>query len=118
MARTELTVVEMTDVTNSNNGEAFVGTAGIADGHKFVSTGKEWVLITKASADGIVTFPAFAKAKRQTISDKAVTVATASTMTVISDFPPSIFRQADGMVYINYAAGVESQFSIQVFRRT
>lgn len=117
MARTELTVTDMSTSANSLNGVTMVGTAGIADGHKFLCTGKEYVLITKSSTTGDVTFQTPATVHREPIAERAVTLTTAALPMVIENFPCSVFAQTDGMVYVDYEVGEESEFTIQVFKK-
>lgn len=117
--RAALTVVDLGTEANSLAGVAFTGVAGVvADGHKFLSTGKEFVVITKSGTSGSVTFQSNGKVGADSVADRVVLVETTDAPLIVHNFPAKNFKQADGSVYVDYESAEEAEFTIQVFKKT
>jgi hypothetical protein len=106
MARGLLTVQDVlqTGITPSY-------TQATVDGTSFPNVGLPILIHIKntSGSSTVVTFQTPGKAKGETITARTVTVPATSGDKVVSFFPPDVFNQADGTVYIDfstYAAGV------------
>ncbi len=98
MARTELTVQ-----TISRAGLEAVYTTAIADGHKFVNDGMMLVTLKNGATDKTITVQTAATVDGKAVADDSVTL-TANEERDIGPFPPGIYNQTDGMVYIDYSS--------------
>lgn len=115
MARTELTPVSVVlsgyNVTDNE-------TDGIADGHSFLNTGNEFVVVRNSS--GAATRDVIVKANGTTAggadyTDETITLAISDTY-VIGPFEKAPFNDASNLVYIDYDSGNESDLKIVVFK--
>ena len=114
MARTP--IVPNTAVTA---GVAPTQTAGIADGHEFLNTGKETVRAYNADAGAhTITFVTGGKVNgsggTEPIADRTVSVP-ATSAKYIGPFEPSIYDDpANKLVDIDYESGEEAHFEIEI----
>lgn len=120
MAITDLPVTELSTNTNMQAGVVFNGnsTSGRADsGHKFLNDGDVFMLVTKSTTNGAITFatPAVAQGGGA-IAELAITVETTDAPIVIGPFPPSAYNQTDGKVYVTYEGGEETEFEVLPFK--
>jgi len=86
-------------------------TQAIVDGTSFPNVGLPILVHIKntSGASTTVTFQTPGKAKGETITVRTVTVPATNGDKMVSFFPPDIFNQADGTVYVDfstYGAGV------------
>ena len=115
MARTDVTVLELSTAANQIAGISFTGnsTTGIADGHKFLNGGDVFVQATKSGTTGAITFVTPATAPGgDAIEDRSYTISVTTVPKTLGPFTPSIFNQADGKVNVNYETGEETEFEI------
>lgn len=116
MARTNLTVTEVTDA-----GVDPAGTAGTVDGHMVTLTGREFVEVNNAdAAPQTVTVQTPGAPEGLAIADRVVSVP-AGGRRIIGLANRGLYGQpstsADaGKAYINYAAGQEADFTVRAFR--
>jgi hypothetical protein len=89
----------------------------VADGHKFANDGKVILLVRNSdgAAARVLTIQTPGTVDGQAIADRTVSVAF-GTSRVIGPFPPSIYNQADGMVYLDYEAADVTDFNVLFLR--
>ena len=99
MARTEITAQSI-----DRDGLASAFTAANADGHKLLNNGDQFIIVKNGGASPInVTIQTPATIEGIAIAEVVIAVA-ASAEEMIGNFPPSIFNQTDGMIYIDFSA--------------
>ena len=115
MARAELTATQIT-----RDGVLDSGTAGVADGHKFVNTGRCFIEVANSDSGAArtITFVTPKTLVSLALADLAVEIP-ASSSRLIGPFPGDIFNQQsgadEGMVYVNYEAGQHTKFTVKVY---
>ena len=105
MARTALTVLTQTSRTGLSIADAAM-TAAFVDGHKFVNDGRTVLLMQNTNAASrVVTVqtPGLVDGVLS-VADLGITVAATTGRILTPFFPPTIYNQSDGMVYIDYSA--------------
>lgn len=87
--------------------------AAAADGNKFVNDGATMVHIKNGTGDCVITIQIAKTVDGQAVTDPTVTC-TANEERFLPSLPPSIYNQADGMVYLDYDD--ESNVTIAVIK--
>ena len=100
-ARAELTVQEMGRqaplVAPTQNA------AVVADGHKFSNDGRTFLWLIGGTANCIITVQTPGTVDGLAIDDVAYDIPLgAANWAVMGPFPPSVYNQSDGMVYIDW----------------
>ncbi len=95
------------------------GTAGVAGGHCFANTGREFVRVTAPAAGGTLTINTPGQKDGLDIEDLAVTF-TASQVKAIGPFPPNLYNQPAGSsdagrVLVDYG-GTAGDWTIEVLK--
>ena len=113
MARVPLPV---TDIIRESPGNPGTLTAGDeTDHHEFVNDGRTLIAVLKTGGTCVMTFETPGTVDGLAIADQAVTPATHATRVVlIGPFPPGVYNQSNGLVYINITD--ETTFSLGAFR--
>lgn len=115
MARTELTVTQIT-----RDGVLDSGTAGIADGHMFVNSGRCFVEVANSDSGAArtITFVTPKTLVLLALADLTVEIPAASSR-LIGPFPGDVFNQQsgadEGMVYIDYESGQHTKFQVRIY---
>ncbi len=79
-------------------------TAAVADGAKFANDGRMFVdVVNDSGSDVTVTVQTPGTVGGLAIAERTVVV-TAGESRKIGPFPPNIYNQSDGMVYLDYSA--------------
>lgn len=114
MARTDVTVFDLS--ANALVGTEFDAnkTAGIVDGHQFLNDGDVFLLATKTGTNGAITIPDQKRVGpgKDIVTDRSYTIELTDNPKVIGPFPPAIFNDPDGKVWVNYESAEETEFSI------
>lgn len=98
MARTALTVQQ---VTRSGLTPSY-GAANV-DGHSVGNAGTEVLHVKTGGTGCTVTILIPGKVDGQTVPGKAIVIGTSSER-LIGPFPPSIYNQASGEIYVDFSA--------------
>lgn len=97
MARTALTVQEIV-----RSGLTPSYSAANVDGHSLPNSGKEMFHVKSGGTGVTVTIQTPGTVDGQAVADRTVVLGT-STERMIGPFPPSIYNQSDGTVYIDFS---------------
>lgn len=98
MARTALTVQEI----SRNAITPSYGSANV-DGHSYPNSGKEFFHVKTGGTGATVTVQTPGTVDGNAIADKSYVLGT-NTERMIGPFPPSVYNQADGSVYIDFSS--------------
>jgi len=116
MARDTLTAFDLS--ANALTGTVMNGnsTTGQVDGHQCLNNGDLFLLVTKSTTSGAITFQSAGTAgpNKDPIAERAYTVETTSAPMIVGPFDPGVFnQQADaGMLYWDYQGTEETEFEV------
>lgn len=109
MARTAITYEQIV-----RTGLESVGQAAVADGNKFSNDGRMFLRVLNEDASSInVTIQTPVTVDGLAVTDLVVAVP-AGEARDIGPFPPAIYNQTDGMVYVDYSAVTD--ITVTLFR--
>jgi hypothetical protein len=98
MARTALTVQQ---VTRAGLTPAY--SAAPVDGHSILNGGKELLHVKTGGTACNVTIQTPGSVDGQAVADRVVAIGTSSER-IIGPFPPDIYNQASGEIYVDFSA--------------
>ena len=113
MARTDLPVTNIIRTGVGNPGTLVAGDETL--NHEFVNDGRTIIAVLKTGGACIMTFQTPGTVDSKDIAQLLITPGVHATkVTMIGPFPPSIYNQTDGTVYIDIDD--ETTFSLGAFR--
>ena len=111
--RVELPITNIIRTSPGNPGDLVGGDE--TENHYFVNDGRTIIAVLKTGGTCEMTFQTPGTVDGQAIAELLVTPAVAATQyTLIGPFPPSIYNQSDGTVYVDIDD--ETTFSLGAFR--
>jgi len=115
MARTPLTVNSV--VLGGTEFAVASGTAGTADGHSIVNTGREFLVVYNANVGSLNLTIVSGKATDDgaDYTDETIAIG-ASKFELIGRFNSAAFNQTGNLVHIDFAAASEADFTVTAFQ--
>ena len=100
MARTALAVQTIAD-----EGITPAFTAAPVDGHSVPGDGDVWLEVKNTSGSPInVTVQTGGTLMGEPVTDKVIAIPATTGDKIIGPFPPALYNQADGLVYVDFAS--------------
>ncbi len=119
MARTELTVNNLTLGGYTMTAGNANGTAGTADGKYFVNTGNEMIIVYNKNAGAKnLTIPSGKETARGAGYEDEVIAIDPSEFYIGGPYETAPFNQSGNVVHLDFEAAAESDFLVTVFKFT